>query len=164
VIGKNSALFEVVKKLNLKSIDRFTPAGITLKRKDYWPSKQDAVEALRSNRLFKHFDEQCFQDYIESGIVPDQERGGVTLAIPKQIEAEIFRTVPAWWWRTPRKPPQVPIHLITAERSQFYQQGLPQGMHKVYQIHYSVVQGGHMFPLEHPEMTANHVKARLNKL
>lgn len=164
VIGKNSALFEVVKKLNLKSIDRFTPAGITLKRKDYWPSKQDAVEALRSNRLFKYFDEQCFQDYIESGIVPDQERGGVTLTIPKQIEAEIFRTVPAWWWRTPRKPPQVPIHLITAERSQFYQQGLPQGMHKVYQIDYSVVQGGHMFPLEHPEMTANHIKARLNEL
>lgn len=96
--------------------------------------------------------------------MPDQERGGVTLAIPKQIEAEIFRTVPAWWWRTPRKPPQVAIHLITAERSQFYQQGLPQGMRKVYQIDYSVVPGGHMFPLEQPEATANHVKARLDEL
>ena len=104
-----------------------------------------------------------FRIIFESGIVPDQSEMTATIAIPKQIEAEIFRTVPAWWWRTPRKPPQVPIHLITAERSQFYQQGLPQGMRKVYQIDYSVVQGGHMFPLEHPK-TANHVKARLKKL
>lgn len=164
VIGKNSALFELVKKLNLKSIDRFTPAGITLKRKDHWSSQLDAVEALRSNRLFKHFDEQCFQDYIDSGIVEDQQRGGVTLKIPKQVEAEIFRTVPAWWWRTPRKAPQVPIHLITAEQSQFYQQGLPQGLKKIYQIDYSVLPGGHMFPLEQPKQVAEYVKAKLKTL
>lgn len=163
VIGRKSALFELVKKLNLKSIDRFTPAGITLKRKDYWPSRQAAAEALRMNRLFKHFDEQCFDDYIASGIVANPQ-GGVTLRIPKQIEAEIFRTVPAWWWRTPRNPPQVPVHLVTAEHSQFYQQGLPQGIQRFYQIEYSVVQGGHMFPLEHPEATANHVNAQLQLL
>ena len=116
---------------------------------------------MRSNRLFKNFDEQCFADYIESGIQPEPERGGVTLTIPKQVEAEIFRTVPAWWWRTPRRPPEVPIHLMTAEQSQFYQQGLPQGMHKIYQINYSVVEGGHMFPLEYPEATATVVKAQL---
>ncbi|MEQ1070476.1 alpha/beta hydrolase [Acinetobacter lwoffii] len=161
VIGKNSAMFELIKKLNLKSVDRYTPAGITLKRKDYWPSKQVAIEALRSNRLFKNFDEQCFADYIESGIQPEPERGGVTLTIPKQIEAEIFRTVPAWWWRTPRRPPEVPMHLLTAEQSQFYQQGLPQGIHKIYRINYSVVEGGHMFPLEYPEATAKAVKAQL---
>lgn len=164
VIGKNSALFELVKKFNLKSIDRFTPAGITLKRKDHWSSQLDAVEALRSNRLFKHFDEQCFQDYIDSGIVEDHQRGGVTLKIPKQVEAEIFRTVPAWWWRTPRKAPQVPIHLITAEQSQFYQQGLPQGLKKIYQIDYSVLPGGHMFPLEQPKQVAEYVKAKLKTL
>ncbi len=44
--------------------------------------------------------------------------------IPKAVEAEIFRTVPAWWWRTPRKAPQVPVHLITAKQSQFYKTGL----------------------------------------
>ena len=52
VIGKNSAMFELIKKLNLKSVDRYTPAGITLKRKDHWSSKQNAIEALRFNRLF----------------------------------------------------------------------------------------------------------------
>ncbi|ATO20819.1 alpha/beta hydrolase [Acinetobacter sp. LoGeW2-3] len=164
VIGKNSAIFEVIKKLNLKSVDRYTPAGVTLKRKDHWPSHENAVATLRNNRLFQSFDEQCFQDYIDSGIVEDVERGGVTLRIPKLVEAEIFRTVPAWWWRTPRKAPPVPIHLITAEQSQFYKQGLPQGLKKIYQIDYSVLEGGHMFPLEQPEKVAEFVKAKLQTL
>ncbi|WP_347453903.1 alpha/beta hydrolase [Acinetobacter thermotolerans] len=164
VIGKNSAIFEVIKALNLKSVDRYTPAGVTLKRKDHWSSREEAVSTLRNNRLFRSFDEQCFLDYIDSGIVDDPKRGGVTLRIPKRVEAEIFRTVPAWWWRTPRKPPQVPIHLITAEQSPFYQQGLPQGLKKIYQIDYSVLPGGHMFPLEQPEMVAEFVKNKLKTL
>ncbi len=86
----------------------------------------------------------------------------MTLTIPKQVEAEIFRTVPAWWWRTPRRPPEVPIHLMTAEQSQFYQQGLPQGMHKIYQINYSVVEkAGICSRSEYPEATATVVKAQL---
>jgi hypothetical protein len=81
----------------------------------------------------------------------------VTLSIPKAVEAQIFRTVPAWWWRTPRKAPQMPVHLITADNSHFYKQGLPDGMKKTYGIDYSVVEGGHMFPLEQPKQTALHV-------
>ena len=150
VIGKNSMLFELIKILNLKMIDQLTPAGITLKRKDHWLSKDLAIEALRHNRLFKSFDDDCFNAYIEHGLIEDAQRGGVTLKISKVVEAEIFRTVPAWWWRTPRKPPQTPVHLITASKSPFYKQGLPKGMHEIYKIDFSVVEGGHMFPLEQP--------------
>ena len=97
----------------------------------------------------------------------DIKRGGLTLAVPKIVEAEIFRTVPAWWWRTPRKAPAVPVHLISAQNSPFYKQGFPQGMQKTYQINYSLMQGGHMFPLEQPEKTAELVKqiiARQNNI
>ncbi|OTG82746.1 alpha/beta hydrolase [Acinetobacter sp. ANC 5054] len=163
VIGRYAAIFELVKKLNLKTIHKFTPSGLTLKRKDHWSDKAQAFEALRNNRLFKDFDDQCFQDYFDSGIQPDLVRGGVTLRIPKLIEAEIFKTVPAWWWRTPRKAPQLPIHLITAEHSPFYKQGFPQAMQKIYKIEYSVLQGGHMFPLEQPEKTARWVMDHLNQ-
>ena len=81
----------------------------------------------------------------------------MTLTIPKHTEAEIFRTVPAWWWRTPRKAPDMPIHVLTARDSHFYKQGLPQGMKKTYAIDYSVLEGGHMFPLEQPKQTAEFV-------
>ena len=158
VIGRKSAIFEGLQKLKVKAVDKITPAGITLKRNDHWHSFDEAYSALRNNRLFNNFDMQCFDDFFTHGIQEDLSRGGVTLRIPKTLEAQIFRTVPAWWWRTPRKAPQVPVHLITAEKSQFYKQGLPQGMKKTYGIEFSVVDGGHMFPLEQPEKTAKIVQ------
>ena len=158
VIGSKSAIFEGLQKLKVKAVDKITPAGITLKRNDHWHSFDEAYSALRNNRLFNNFDTQCFDDFFTHGIQEDLGRGGVTLRIPKMLEAQIFRTVPAWWWRTPRKAPQVPVHLITAEKSQFYKQGLPQGMKKTYGIEFSVVDGGHMFPLEQPEKTAKIVQ------
>jgi len=158
VIGSKSAIFEGLQKLRLKAVDKITPAAITLKRKDHWRSFDEAYISLRNNRLFKNFDQQCFDDYFAHAITEDQSRGGVTLTIPKAIEAEIFRTVPAWWWRTPRQAPKMPVHLITAEQSHFYKQGLPQGMKKIYGIEFSVVEGGHMFPLEQPESISQSVK------
>lgn len=158
VIGGKSAIFEGLQKLKLKAADKITPAGITLKRKDHWPNREKAYQSLRNNRLFKNFDAQCFDDFFAHGITEDHSRGGVTLTIPKVTEAQIFRTVPAWWWRTPRKAPNVPVHLITAQQSHFFKQGLPQGMKKSYGIEFSVVEGGHMFPLEQPEAAAKCVQ------
>ena len=158
VIGSKSIVFELVQKLGLKAVDQFTPAGLTLKRTDHWPDYNHAYQSMRHNALFRHFDEACFQDFLECGLKEDTIRGGLTLTVPKVLEAEIFRTVPAWWWRTPRKAPNVPVHLISAEQSPFYKQGFPQAMQKTYQIDYSLMQGGHMFPLEQPDKTAALVK------
>ena len=158
VIGSKAFLFEALQKLGSKSIEKLTPAAVTVKRRDHWESIEQASQALRPNRIFKDFDEQCFADFIACGLKSDPTRNGVTLTIPKHTEAEIFRTVPAWWWRTPRKAPDMPIHVLTAKDSHFYKQGLPQGMKKTYAIDYSVLEGGHMFPLEQPKQTAEFVQ------
>lgn len=163
VIGSKAFLFEALQKLGSKSIEKLTPAAVTLKRRDHWESVEHATQALRPNRIFKDFDEQCFADFVACGLKIDQKRSGVTLTIPKHTEAQIFRTVPAWWWRTPRKAPDLPIHVVTAKNSHFYKQGLPQGMKKTYGINYSVVEGGHMFPLEQPEQTAQFVQSLIAK-
>ncbi len=163
VIGPKAFLFEALQKLGSKSVDKLTPAAVTVKRRDHWESLEQASQTLRPNRIFKDFDEQCFADFIECGLKVDPIRSGVTLAVPKQTEAKIFRTVPAWWWRTPRKAPKMPIHLITAKNSHFYKQGLPQGVKKTYGINYSVLEGSHMFPLEKPEQTADFVQQLIEK-
>ena len=95
--------------------------------------------------------------------IEEHLRDGVTLRIPKALAAEIFRTVPSWWWRTPKSPPQVPVHLLTASDSIFYQHGFPQLIQQQYRIPYSVVEGGHMFPLEIPEATAATVQALIHQ-
>jgi pimeloyl-ACP methyl ester carboxylesterase len=154
LMGKKTALLEVAQKFKLSMVDRATPALLAVKRVDFWPSRDVAYQSLRHKSIFKRFDERCFQAYMAHGLVEDSARDGVTLRIPKALEAEIFRTVPSWWWRTPKSPPQVPVHLLTASDSIFYQHGFPQLIQQQYRIPYSVVEGGHMFPLETPEATA----------
>ena len=164
LMGKKTALLEVAQKFKLSLIDRATPALLAVKRVDFWPSREAAYQSLRHKSIFKRFDEGCFQAYIEHGLVDDAERAGVTLRIPKALEADIFRTVPAWWWRTPKTPPQVPVHLLTASDSVFYQHGFPQLIHEHYRIPYSVFDGAHMFPLEQPQQTAATVQQLLQNL
>ena len=154
LMGKKTALLEVAQKFKLSMVDRATPALLAVKRVDFWPSRDVAYKSLRHKSIFKRFDERCFQAYMAHGLVEDSARDGVTLRIPKALEADIFRTVPSWWWRTPKSPPQVPVHLLTASDSIFYQHGFPQLIQQQYRIPYSVVEGGHMFPLETPEATA----------
>ena len=154
VSGAAGASLELVQALRLPLVDRLTPAGITLRRRDRWPTREAARAALRGNRLFGDFDPQCFEDFLACGVVDDPLDGSVTLAIPKAVEAQIFRTVPAWWWRRPRKPPALPVHLVTAEHSHFRAMGLPQRIARQYRIGCSVAPGSHMFPLERPEHTA----------
>ena len=50
VIGSKSAMFEIAKKLKLKAIDQFTPAGITLKRTDHWKDHAHAYTSMRHNQ------------------------------------------------------------------------------------------------------------------
>jgi pimeloyl-ACP methyl ester carboxylesterase len=82
----------------------------------------------------------------------------VTLTIPKAVEVEIFRTNPSMFWLTPRRAPKIPVHLIAGRESQFYGRGFPQRLQKRLGIPYSVSEGGHMFPLEHPIETAKMIK------
>ena len=163
LMGKKTALLEVAQKFKLSMVDRATPALLAVKRVDFWPSRDVAYQSLRHKSIFKRFDERCFQAYMTHGLIADSARDGVTLRIPKALEAEIFRTVPSWWWRTPKTPPQVPVHLLTASDSIFYQHGFPQLIQQQYRIPYSVVEGGHMFPLETPEATAATVQALIHQ-
>ncbi|TAK45638.1 MAG: alpha/beta fold hydrolase, partial [Betaproteobacteria bacterium] len=45
-------------------VDRVTPAGATRDRRSHWPSREDARAHLRSRKLFRHFAEECLDDYV----------------------------------------------------------------------------------------------------
>lgn len=158
LLGWKSFLLDVSKKFPSRLIDRITPAGISAKRRDYWDERQQAALRLRSRGFFKNFDEECFQAYIDYGLSPDNQRGGFRLTIPKQVEVDIFRTTPSrWWLSTPTL--QVPVHNLVGVESIFYQKQSPQQLERRWGVAYSVCSGGHMFPLEHPLVVAEQIKA-----
>ena len=82
----------------------------------------------------------------------------MTLTIPKVDEVEMFRTTPSMWWLHMPKPP-VPVHLLVGSVSVFLKEKYPQVAKRKLDIPFSIAQGGHMFPLEHPVETAEKIKS-----
>lgn len=163
ILGKYSFAFHMAKLISPKQVDKMTPAGLSSRRRDHWASKEQAAELLRPKGFYQHFDPECFEAYIQYGLSPDPARGGVTLTIPKADEVEIFRQNPSWWWLTPRHSPHVPVHLVIGERSDFLKRGFPQKAKKTLSIPYTVVKGGHMFPLEYPLATSDQIRQLINE-
>ena len=56
------------------------------------------------------------------------------------------------------KPP-VPVHLVVGSDSVFLKEKFPQVAKRKLGIPFSIEQGGHMFPLEHPVETAEKIKS-----
>ena len=157
IIGKASLFFHLAKIFKPKLVDKITPAGLSVRRRDHWESREQAAELLGSRGFYQHFDADCFQAYIDHALTNDPQRGGVTLTIPKDDEVAMFRTTPSMWWLPMPKPP-VPVHLVVGSDSVFLKEKLPQVAKKKLGIPFSVVEGGHMFPLEHPVETAEKIK------
>ncbi|GMK54032.1 hypothetical protein CspeluHIS016_0106180 [Cutaneotrichosporon spelunceum] len=61
-----------------------------LKRRSHWPSREAAAE-VRTNALFKTWDEAVFQTWLSHSLAPDPAaEGAVELATPTWAEAAVF--------------------------------------------------------------------------
>ncbi|MFE1635356.1 alpha/beta fold hydrolase, partial [Acinetobacter baumannii] len=72
------------------------------------------------------------------------------------------RKNPSWWW-LPMPKPKMPVHLVVGKESAFLKRGFPQMAKRKMGIPFSVVEGGHMFPLEHPIDTVNYIKELIHR-
>ncbi|WP_180027905.1 alpha/beta fold hydrolase [Acinetobacter sp. YH16032] len=160
IMGLESFAMHIAKSLKLKAVDQMSPAALSKRRRDHWDSREQAATLLRPKALYAAFDEQCFNDYIQFALVEDPTRGGVELAIPKSIEVDIFRTNPSLWW-LPQPKLKVPSQLIVASQGPFLARKFPHKVRKKFGVPFSIFEGGHMFPLEHPDQLAAHLKTIL---
>lgn len=169
VILLDPVLLSRRKRLALKAVkymglmDKITPAGKAEKRRAHFSSKAEAEVYFAEKPLFKPFHPNCFQDYIEFGLEPSAE--GFQLAISPAIEADIFRNV---LLNTYAALKQVRGTVIYGKHSHLFQH---------YELNYwrrnfpnmqlIPFDGGHLFPLEQPEETAqqlNRIISGMNEL
>ena len=157
IVGKAAFAMMMLKIFHPKMLDKVTPAGLSVKRRDHWDSREQAAELLRPKGFYQKFDDECFQAYIDYALTEDPVRGGVELTISRDDEVEIFRTNTSEFWY-PKPVPPVPVHLVSGKQSPFITKGLPQQIKKKLNIPFTVMEGGHMFPLEYPNETVKLVK------
>jgi pimeloyl-ACP methyl ester carboxylesterase len=141
-------------------VDRVTPAGATRDRRSHWPDAAAAKAHFRSRRLFRHFAEECLDDYVRHGLVRDAA-GELRLRIDPALETQIYRTIPHGMMKQlPRLA--VPAGFLGGADSDVVRRVRLAGMKPKFRLR--KVPGGHLFPLERPRETAQAVHQLITEL
>jgi pimeloyl-ACP methyl ester carboxylesterase len=139
-------------------IDRLTPAGRTLGRRERFADLASARDYFAAKALFKGFDQECFEDYLQHGLKPDGEQ--LRLRFDPATEIRIYRSLPhVRPMRLQRL--QVPLALVGGEQSAIVFPHHGQVARRLPGGEFHRMPGGHMFPLERPLQTAELIKDQI---
>lgn len=132
-------------------IDRITPAGRTLGRREAFADLESARLYFAGKTLFRRFDPECFDAYLQHGLLADGEQ--LRLRFDPATEISIYRSIPH---TRPGRPRQlnVPLAMVRGEQSRVVMRHHARSVRSLPQGEYLSVPGGHMFPLEQPDATA----------
>jgi len=141
-------------------IDRITPAGRTLGRREVFSDLAAARAYFAGKQLFRRFDPDCFDAYLQHGLEPDAR--GLRLHFDPATEISIYRSVPHLRPGRVRQMP-VPLALVQGNQSEVVMRHHASAIRQVAGAEHHRLPGGHMFPLERPEETAKLLKAIIGR-
>ena len=159
LLGFDRLFMQTAKRLGF--VDRVTPAARTIGRCEWWPDFETAVNYFKGKGLFRYMDQRCIEDYVRYGTEPSKD--GLSLRYSAATEVELYRTLPHGLGKGLAKS-QVPGAFIYGRQSRVvwpYQIRMVRNKAGVYA---TGMDGSHMFPLEHPEKTAQTIRATIEKL
>jgi len=157
IIGSfRGSMLGAVKRLGI--VDRVTPAGATRDRRSTWPSREAAKAHFRGRALFRHFADECLDDYVAHGLVQNHE---LRLRIDPAIEYQIYRTIPHDMVRHLPKL-RVPAGFVGGAESDVVRRVRLAGMRPKFRLR--KVPGGHLFPFERPREAATSIVQALDEL
>lgn len=154
--GWRAGVLMAAKRLGLAA--RIPPASVARRRRERFASGDDALAHFRGKRAFAHWPTAVLQDYVACAVTP-HETAGAALRFERDVEASIYRTLPHDLGRVARRlrrtAPQLPIGFIHGTRSDEIRQVGMAGTRALVGPHLRSVDGGHLFPMEQPEATAD---------
>jgi pimeloyl-ACP methyl ester carboxylesterase len=139
-------------------IDRITPAGRTLGRREHFNDPAEAREYFAGKKLFSGFDPDCLEAYVQHALQPDE--ASLRLLFNPQTEVSIYRSVPHT--KAAQSRLQVPLALLRGAQSNVVLAHHAYLFQRAQRGQLYRVEGGHMFPLQRPQHTAQLVKELLN--
>jgi pimeloyl-ACP methyl ester carboxylesterase len=146
---------------------RFSPASVSVRRRQHWATRESAHKHFADKVSFARWNPQVLHDYIESGIEPAQlpHPKGCTLAFRREVETEIYNTIPhdiPGFLR--RHPLQCPVAFIGGTQSTEVRQVGMTVTERLTQGRISWMEGSHLFPFERPKESAAEVVKWLKAL
>jgi pimeloyl-ACP methyl ester carboxylesterase len=165
--GWRATALSVAKRAQL--VGTLSPGAISRKRRQQWPSLDEALAHFRSKKAFSSWDEQVLRDYIAHGTYeagPASEHPGQrVLSFDREVETAIYNSLPDNLERLlKRHPLKCPAAFIGGRQSvEMKQLGMAM-TEKVTHGRIMMLDGSHLFPMEQPIATAAALEAALLNL
>jgi pimeloyl-ACP methyl ester carboxylesterase len=140
-------------------IQRVSPGKVAARRRHHWASVNEARAHFAAKHVFARWNPLCLEDYLHAGLEPAPQ-GGVQLAFDRQVEAHIYNTLAHNIGGVLRRhPPKMPVSFVAGTQSrEVHQVGLS-ATRALVRERFVWIEGTHLFALEHPAETAEHVLA-----
>ncbi|MCG8670510.1 MAG: alpha/beta hydrolase [Pseudomonadales bacterium] len=131
--------------------DLGNPAVRTLKRRNHFEDKSEAIDYFSNRRIFDKMDSRCFEEYINHGLVECGNK--FRLTIPPELESALFN---CQLLNFPKNAYSIKGKIVYASNSNTLLKSDVRWLKKKMEnMRFYEIDGGHMFPVETPDMTAN---------
>lgn len=137
-------------------------AKAALRRRQHWPDKQSAINYLTNRGMFANWHPDALAAYIDHALKPSEH--GLSLKCLPQREADIFASFPHKLWQQ-LATPCPPVKVLFGDKTYpFIEKSLHKWQKSNSAVNTERVSGGHCFMQEHPQQTADNVKAAISEL
>lgn len=160
VSGWRAVVWRLAKAFGLGR--RLSPGSVAERRRHTWPSREAAFDHFHAKPLFRAWAPGTLEDYLQHGLKPHPD--GVQLRFSREIEADIYATLPHDMGRVLRQPFPVPVGLIAGTESEELRQAGMGATRKLVGRNLVMIEGTHMYPMESPQMTAQLTREMVRRL
>ncbi|MDF2465659.1 MAG: hypothetical protein K0Q43_3894 [Ramlibacter sp.] len=141
-------------------VGSISPGRVSRKRKNRWPTQEDAFDHFQHKKAFAHWDEQVLRDYVTH--CTHDEDGERVLSFDRDIETAIYNTLPDNLDRLlKRHPLRCNVAFIGGRDSEEMKQVGTAMTVQVTRGRMMMLDGSHLFPMEKPVATAAAIEAAL---
>ncbi len=160
--GWRAKLLQMGKRLPMA--ESLSPAAVSRKRRTHWASLDEALAHFQHKRAFAKWAPKVLHDYVAHGTHDEVGPQGVRrlLSFDRDIESAIYNGLPdhleAYFKRHPLR---CKAALIGGLQSRELRQVGLEFSRRMTQGRIALVDGTHLFPMEHPLATAAAIEAAL---
>ena len=163
--GWRANLLKVGKRLSMA--ESLSPAAVSRKRRTSWPNFAGALAHFQHKRVFAKWAPEVLHDYVAHGTHDEQGPHGPrrVLSFDRDIESAIYNGLPdnlEGYFK--RRPLTCKAALIAGLQSKELRQVGLDFSRRITQGRIAMVDGTHLFPMEHPLASAAGVEAALLNL
>ena len=140
-----------------------SPGAISKRRRTSWANEEAVLAHFQHKKAFARWDPVVLQDYVQHGT--HDQHGERVLSFTRDVETAIYNNLPDNLERLFRRHPlKSPVAFIGGLQSREMKQVGLQMTEHLTRGRIQMLDGSHLFPMEHPAVTAAAIEANILNL